>query len=481
MTSRNDWQPLRLNDPYLPELPEGGRATVAVVVFPRARESGWSARATAAMARGWCLSGLPTYACDLDLEEPALHTAFGVANGEGISDVLLYGVSARRVAQRVEEGLFLASAGTVAPDPGAVRASPRWDALVDGFQGAGALLLLYVVAGAPGADAVLARADGVVALAGADEAIDLGEAEERLLAVLGPEDSTPSRASPGGAPEPADEEEPEPAASASARAPTADSSGRGCGRLVLIGVLIVVVVVVLVAALGWVKIPGLSLREADATQVASLATPSAGVMALEPGPAATSAGVVPAPEDLEVGTKPDDLAAQETTAPVTDPVQAWAVALESLRALDVAAARVEHLRSRYPGTAFWIAPVRVDGVRYNRVLAGPAETPQRADALGKRLASEAARGGYRVQEARLSFLVGEMDGLAAAREWATSLEDLGVPTHVLRVGHPDGTTAFRVYSGTYASEAEAATLREVLESQGLGSLRLTAHRGVIPE
>jgi hypothetical protein len=265
MSSPRPWQPLRLDDPYLPDLPEEGAATVALVCSPTVREDGWCGRAAVAMARGWALTGQPTYLCDLALERPELHAVLGVENDEGVTDVLLYGASPRRVAHRIDEGLFLAPAGTVPADPAAVRSSPRWDALVDGFAGADALLLLYVHSDAPGVAAVLARADAVVALCVRDEEPELGEARERLVASLGPDEAWPT----------ATREEPATAGAAASTASAREASvsavsapRRGCGRRLLLVLAVLLLAALLVAALRWIDIPGLA---ADAQGLGSAA------------------------------------------------------------------------------------------------------------------------------------------------------------------------------------------------------------------
>jgi cell division septation protein DedD len=436
MSSPRPWQPLRLDDPYLPDLPQEGAATVALVCSPGVRAGGWGGQAAVAMARGWALTGQPTYLCDLALEEPELHTVLGVQNDEGVTDVLLYGASPRRVAHRIDEGLFLAPAGTVPPDPAAVRSSPRWDALVDGFAGADALLLLYVHADAPGIAAVLARADAVVALCARGEEPDLGEARERLVASLGPDEGEAARSTIGSA----GVAEPPPVAAEAETGPATPAvPRRGCGRRLLMVLAVLALAALLVAALRWIEIPGLAAEDASGTREA---------------PTSLSGGAI-----------------------ASDPLQAWSLALEAHEDGAVAAARVRELGLRWPGALFWLAPIDVRERRFHRVLAGPATTRDEVEALRARLGGDAR---WIAREAAWAFLLGELPELEAARTWGEVLGELGVPTHVLAVGGAEGPVRFRVYAGSYASEDEAEALRRILEEQGLDSAPFSERRGTVP-
>jgi len=126
---------------------------------------------------------------DAGLDDPVLHEAIDGVVGEGLSDVMLYGASVKRVAKPIEGGVLFASAGTPVADAAEVMAHPRWETVIHGFQEAGALLLVHLPADTPGADALLEQAAGVVVVA--DNASDViavgGTVSERVLAVIGPE------------------------------------------------------------------------------------------------------------------------------------------------------------------------------------------------------------------------------------------------------------------------------------------------------
>jgi uncharacterized MAPEG superfamily protein len=416
--------------------------TVALVAGSSVRSDGWAARAAAALARAWGHEGRRTYLCDLALESPELHEALDVTNQEGVSDVLLYGASPRHVARRIDENLYLASAGTVTAAPDAVRSSPRWDALVDAFQEAGALLLLYVPAGVPGVEAVLARADAVVALGGADEDLGLGEARARLVAAFGPPGAERVDEEPGHVrePEPSVASEVPPAEPERVAATRPGRGGWGCLRWALMILALVVLVLVLVATLGWVRLPGVGPRSASATLVGSVAT------------------------------------AQEAPPNVEVPVQAWSLALEAHLDGEVAAARVRELAARFPDLLFWVAPVRVRDQRFHRVLAGPATDADEVERLRARLGGNPS---WIPRRAGLAFRLGELPELEAALTWTEVLAGIGIPTHVLAVPGPAGV-AYHVFAGGYASADEASELADMLRAQDLTGAPLTERRGLVP-
>ncbi len=153
----------------LPDAPQGG--TVLLLHTEGGREDGWAGRAALALARGWRDQDRRLFLCDASLEAPALHKAAGVTNGEGISDALRFGTSFKRVAHRLDANLFLATAGTVAVDAGALRESPRWDSFTAGFSEAGALLVLFAPADGASVDALVRRADLVYVLASPGETV----------------------------------------------------------------------------------------------------------------------------------------------------------------------------------------------------------------------------------------------------------------------------------------------------------------------
>ncbi|MFV2005994.1 MAG: hypothetical protein ACC667_01030 [Longimicrobiales bacterium] len=183
------WQPF---DPIAGSVPEalgalaagGGDPRVIALLRMPGIDSWWGAEAAVGIARAWGESGDAVLLSDLDLRDPKLHEVLGHENGQGVSDILLYGVSVQHAAFASEMGSFLVvTAGTPVADPEAVLAHPRWEAVTRGLRETGATVLLHLPADLPGASSVLSRADHVVVFAA-----DASGAEgvEGAIAVLGP-------------------------------------------------------------------------------------------------------------------------------------------------------------------------------------------------------------------------------------------------------------------------------------------------------
>ncbi len=164
-------------------------ACVVVWVTPEI-ERHWGASASLLLARGWAARGRSVLLADASFEDPVLHELVDGAGDEGLSDVMLYGASVKRVARPVDGGFLLAPAGTPVADAEEVLAHPKWDTVIGGFQEAGAVLVLHLSASTTGAGALLDKAAGIILVseAGGDAGgAILGAASERVLAVIGPE------------------------------------------------------------------------------------------------------------------------------------------------------------------------------------------------------------------------------------------------------------------------------------------------------
>ena len=148
----------------------------------------WGARASLAVAKRWAASGRRIILADACLDGPTLHEAVGVENGEGVSDMVLYGASAQRITAHVEGRLMLAPAGTPVTRVADVLEHDKWDVVIRGCREAGATLVFHVSTGTPGAEAMTKRAEGVLVLAPAWRDVEdlLGGESGPLMAVLGP-------------------------------------------------------------------------------------------------------------------------------------------------------------------------------------------------------------------------------------------------------------------------------------------------------
>ncbi|MEX2530101.1 MAG: hypothetical protein WD960_04945 [Gemmatimonadota bacterium] len=158
-------------DPDAEELPEGlpapseeGGEVVLLLADPATRESGWAPRAAVALARGWAGAGHRVFLMDCHPGEPSLHGLLGEDNGEGVSDAVLYGVSPSRMARNSSDGFLFAPAGTVVADPGSVLRHPRWSSVLSACREAGSVVLLYLPAGVPGVDHLVAEGDRSIRL-----------------------------------------------------------------------------------------------------------------------------------------------------------------------------------------------------------------------------------------------------------------------------------------------------------------------------
>jgi hypothetical protein len=150
--------------------PSAALTAVALVAGPRARASGWAARAAMEVAGQW-RGSRPVVLADLDLERPSLHTLAGVANDEGVIELIEFGLSLAAVRRRADgRGFDVVPAGVYAPDTGAVLRDAAWTRVLLDVAVQRHTLLAYVPADADGADAVVERAGAVLVLAEAGEA-----------------------------------------------------------------------------------------------------------------------------------------------------------------------------------------------------------------------------------------------------------------------------------------------------------------------
>src|SRR5256712_6522248 len=137
-----------------------GHALVALV--PATGDLKWAAAAAWDVARAAAQHGRRVALVDLWIEDPTLHEVVGLAPTEGIVDAFEYGVSLTKAAHEVDHVFFIA-AGAYTAHSGELFGHERWKKLHGGVRVGGALLLLYLSAGA------LARLsavpDGLIVLA----------------------------------------------------------------------------------------------------------------------------------------------------------------------------------------------------------------------------------------------------------------------------------------------------------------------------
>ncbi len=193
------------------------RGIFALVSSDTGHDEGWGPDIALALAVKAASSGRATVLYDLAIDQPRLNrVAVAPAGGlgsEGVTDMVRYGASHARVANELAPSLHLVPAGTVDPDPGAVLEA---ETLLERVRATCASIessaLLYLPAGAPGADTLVARTDGTVWIGREDQAPPawLGAESSSVLAHWGPPSGTSQGADTiGGAEEALDGEGPE--------------------------------------------------------------------------------------------------------------------------------------------------------------------------------------------------------------------------------------------------------------------------------
>src|SRR5947209_2433185 len=132
-------------DNLIPSLVE---AQALVALVPATGDLEWAAAAAWDVARAAARQGQRRVALvDLWVEEPKLHEVVRLTPTEGIVDAFEYGVSLTKAAHEIDHVFFIA-AGAYTAHPGDVFGHERWKKLHGGFRVEGALLLLYLSAGA---------------------------------------------------------------------------------------------------------------------------------------------------------------------------------------------------------------------------------------------------------------------------------------------------------------------------------------------
>jgi SPOR domain len=176
------------DSPALDAILRGPAAALTAVVLlagEQARASGWAARTAVALARRWP-GPRRTVLLDLDVAQPTLHELTGVANDEGVLDVLELGASLHRVAVPVAGGTFaVLPAGAFAGDgETAVLQSDAWSRILYDAAARRETLLLYVPAESAAAAALVERAGAVLVVADRGEARRIVERLPRRYGVL---------------------------------------------------------------------------------------------------------------------------------------------------------------------------------------------------------------------------------------------------------------------------------------------------------
>jgi len=409
-------------------IPSLVEAQALVALVPATGELQWAAAAAWDVARAAGQHGRRVALVDLWIEDPKLHEVVGLTPGEGIVDAFEYGVSLTKAAHEVD-GVFFIGAGVYSAHPGDVYGHERWRKLHGGFRQEGALLLLYLSAGA------LARLsavpDGLIVLSpdGYEPESSIGQgitaALERGMPLLGVvrDHWTPVSAAPPPGTRPS---RPAPASGHRRRARPA----------------VVAATLVAGAAGGWVLLV------------------TAGEHSLPHAPQRRPPAVAPTRPVAEPVAGP--VVAPPLPPPRRDSLS-WTVRLAAYGTLDKALALADRLAAE-DVTAF-VTPVSLEGRRgttvWYRVLAGAFATRDSAAATRARLWDQgiAPRGQGDLLRAPYSFSLG-----AAGRP--DSLRARGIPA--VRWG-PRGT----LHVGAFETPEQASLTEARLKRAGIRATLVT--------
>jgi len=441
-----------------------GGGVVTLIVAPNVIQSSWSPAAAVAVARAWSDQGHRVVLFDLSLTDPVLHITLGLPNAVGIVDLVLREASIPSVAQQVGTPAFqFVSVGMPVEDPTEVTLSDEWSTFVEEVGSAQATVLFYLPADLPGVDALVAGSSATLLLAGdateaewvaqsfaLDDVVGLVADRDGETAPIGdaapagdvaptvdlaPTDGSPAVAPPSGTEvsEPEPEVQPEPKTQPELRIePQLDPQPEpepeeklALWRPALVGTLV---------ALG-----ALFLWK---------------TMVAPPSPAPTVGPAQSLPPTVSAAPSPPE------------PQQAYSLALAAYQAGEVAGRQARSMAQRRPDLLFIVAPVRVAGRVYHRVLAGPAADSLGAERLRASLAEtlpgeDGAR--WIVRATPLAFDFGEFESTEAAEARIAEIGNAGIGAYVFE-GLDSQGSRFRVYVGAYQSPAEAEVMREVLDA-----------------
>ncbi len=478
----------------------------ALLLVTEPGTAAWAGQAAVAVARALGEPDRRVVLVDVHVAAPALHEVLGEPNGEGIADVVLFGASLERVTLRpAGEPFDFVPAGAFAPDPAAVLDSDAWLRLLALIHADGATLLAFVRTDTAGLDALAARIPSVMVLADPErmtavvahlpESIVVHGVIRPALAVPVDAEATGG----GGEPAPA----PGPAAIAPADAPATDPDAApadeppGAVPVVLAGQETPAAPAAAEPAeaedaIGRAMIADLEHRQRSAVdapvalpfdrELVGAAVPDGTgkrsslapwlitavvVVILAAGAVVFGPGFM-GPQPATVAAGPAGPAA--ATALPRAEVLAWSVAIESLESFPEAALRADSLTAAVPGTLFSVAPIRVDGTTFYRILAGPLPDSASAAAAMQALVDRGlkiAPTPWDVRNTPLAFAIESHGDRAQADARVAELRALGVPGYVIEVPYTDGATRHQIYAGAYSAPSEAEAMRELLRTHVL--------------
>jgi cell division septation protein DedD len=148
----------------------------------------------------------------------------------------------------------------------------------------------------------------------------------------------------------------------------------------------------------------------------------------------------------------------------------FSVAIASYQALELAEARVAQLREEEPQLSFFVGPFVVQGALSYRVMAGPVGDSVSATALVDSLVKKRIKtvtSGWDVLTTPYAFFLGEYASLEDAKAQQRTAALKAIPSYIVEVASPDGSTHHKVYAGAYAGHGDAEFMRSILKRAGL--------------
>ena len=475
--------------------------TVVVLSTPGAARQGWAIGATVAISDALGAMGRDVIVIDADLDRPSLHLLMEAENAEGVVDLVEFGASRRRVLRDAPDGRFrYMSAGTFAIDPTEVLASAIWQRFCETATAEGATLVIFSETAAPSVRQLLDLATDLVVLANEDDSVDgavLGYSE-RVRGVFGPARVAAGEPDAGSQEDAADvvdgsDEGPDAAAEspvASPPPPAVPGTG-GASRSTRgpVGSARRVVPITLVLALGafavwWFGVRGspgtdagdssLLDGQSERVNVAEAAPEDTGGPDDGPGPD-SGVGASPPESPSQDGVIPAGRSATPSNLAESSGRLSYVVQIGSYSDLGDATQKASELWTNNRVGAV-VAPVKVSGEPFYRVLIGPVPDSAAAAVEVQRIAGDQSSWLFRY--VRLAFHLGEMDDPARALARERELVGMGIPAYTTVVEYEGGSLAYRLYGGAYRNAEEAAGFRAALARMGIDDAPLVPITGL---
>ena len=424
-----------------------------------------------------------------------LHEVLGLPNAVGIVDVVLRGASIPSVAQQAGAlGFPFVSVGAPIEDPTEVTLSDEWATFVEEVGDPQVTVLFYVPGNLPGMDTLVARSDATLLLAGDPTEAEWVAQSFALDDVAGLVEDRGEEGAQAAKPPEAAAEPPEAPGQA-----TADDFGSTADSGALAEVQegtetmseepdpeprVILWRPVLAGTETMSEEPDPEPRVILWRPVLAGTLVGLGVLALwqimfttpEPVPPSVKAA---APQPRVDATAPQPPVSSALSTSPAGPHQAYSLALAAYQAGETAGRQAERMAQRRPDLLFIVAPVRVSGRVYHRVLAGPAEDSLAAERLRASLAetlSDENASRWIVRPTPLAYGFGEFESSEAAQIRVAEVRNAGIGAYVLEIEGMQ-RPLFRVYAGAYQSPGEAEVMGAALNASLGGAPELERRIG----